>query len=207
MQSAEQLSLPNFSVPEAGPVAVVMLLKDTDTPDPKVLMSERPDGTWMYTGGKLRANERRRPRRGGKRETKEETGIDIYDDECLIEHHLSPIRVATHGVERDLHVMYSFAEECADTDTPELREPDKNGPWRYVPLRELPAMIAAGKTHPFTSRVDLSAIAEEAREAVAEDVTEEFAAMGRRRESHPIDPREPGFLVYIHERDAVRQQA
>lgn len=209
----EQLSLPKLHVPEAGPVSIVLFLKDTDTYDPKVLMAKRPNGRWTFPGGKLRFCEFRRPARGARREMWEETGIKLYDDECLIESHKSPMRVAADGKERNIHFFYAFSDDFADSDIPIHREPKKNTPWSYIPLRELPKLVAAGRLHKIAVSTDMDIIANESLELVyeirmeAERERKSSLLSLHRRGLLQDSGKEYGFLEYIHDRDAARYTA
>lgn len=200
---AEQLPLPRFRPPEKSPVAVVLSIKDVES-DPKILMARRPNGRWTFPGGKLRWYERKRPARGARRELWEETGILTYAEDDLIESYLSPVRVAVDGREKNIHVFYCFSDEAASTDIPIHREPKKNGPWKYIPIRRLPYMIADGRLHKLASMVDLNIIVSEAADVV-QGVAEEMQRENERLKYVP-DFREErlGFLGYIHERDAQR---
>lgn len=208
---AEQLALSGLQIPEAGPVAVVLFLKDADTKNPKVLIAKRPNGQYTFPGGKLKAREYKRPARGGRREMGEETGIQIYDDESLVESHVSPKRIAVDGVERNMHFFYAFSDEAASSDKPQLLEPTKNGPWRYVLIRRLPYLVAAGKMHMLAVGTDMEVIAMEAREAALQPRqmrrTERMFKDLARRGLYTSHRREYGFLEYIHDRDAARYAA
>ena len=208
---AEQLALSGLQIPEAGPVAVVLFLKDADTKNPKVLVARRPNGRYTFPGGKLKVKEYKRPARGGRREMREETGIHIYDEESLVESHISPRRIAVDGLERDLHFFYAFSDEAALTDKPQHLEPTKNGPWRYVPIRRLPYLVAAGQMHMVAIETDMEVIAMEAREAALQPRqmrrTERMFKDLEKRGLYRGHIREYGFLEYIHDRDAARYAA
>lgn len=195
----EQLSLPRFRIPSRGPVAVVLMLRDVETDDPKVLMAERPNGRKTFPGGKLKrlAGEYRRPAKGGRRELYEETGIVTYDEEDLIEFAESPLRVAVDGREKAIHVFFSFSDESTANDKPIHREPKKNTPWEYISIRSLPWLVGAGKLHPIVTKIDIDGVVAEAREVSAapkaNDELPRFTRSG------------VGYLDYIHERDLHRQ--
>lgn len=206
----EQLSLPKLRVPEEGPVSIVLFLKDADTRNPKVLMAQRPNGRWTFPGGKLRFREFRRPARGARREMLEETGIKIYDEECLIESHRSPMRVAVDGKERTIHFFYAFSDESADSDIPIHRELKKNTPWSYIPLRDLPRLVAVGRLHKIAVNTAIDIIANESLELVDEirieaDRERKSSLLSLHRRGLLQDSgNEYGFLEYIHDRDAAR---
>jgi|GEM_PF-4842791 len=203
MTRAEQLSLPNFNLPSNGPAAIVMMLRDTDTDNPKVLMSMRlRSGRLGFPGGKLWKSERRNPARGGMRETLAETGIRIFHPEYLIESHISPVRIAAEGRERDMHVFYCFAEECTRDDRPMRLEPRKHSSWRYVPVRMLPRYVAAGLLHPIATNADLLRVANEACDVAHQ--TKEFAAWFHRDQEIERELQEGTYstLAYIHDKEA-----
>jgi 8-oxo-dGTP pyrophosphatase MutT (NUDIX family) len=202
---SEQLRLPRLRVRKAGPVSVVLFLKDVETVEPKVLMAQRPNGRWTFPGGKLKPKEYKNPARGGRREFLEETDIFIYTDEDLIEGYRSPIRVAVDRVERNIHFFYAFADESASTDIPKRMEPEKNGPWQYMPIRELPKLVIAGSLHELGAKTDMEIVATEAAyEAEHARTFEEKMRKVRKLQGRSEDSREYGFLEYIHDRDARR---
>ncbi len=208
---AEQLALSELRIPEAGPVAVVLFLKDAETKNPKVLVAKRPNGQVTFPGGKLKPREYKKTARGALREMREETGISIYDEESLIESHLSPMRVAVDGVERNIHFFYAFSDEAAPSDRPRRLEPTKNGPWKYIPIRRLPYFVASGQMHKFAVSTDMDVIAMEARELALEPRQMRRNALTfkdlAKRGLIVAYPQEYGFLAYIHDRDEARYAA
>ncbi len=202
MVQAEQLSLPDLTPPANGPAALVMMLRDVHTDNPKVLMSMRlKSGRFGFPGGKLWLSERRKPSRGAQRETLTETGIPIHR-EYLIESRISPLRIAAEGMERDMHVFYCFSEECAPGVRPLRLEPRKHGPWRFVPVRLLPNLVSSGLLHPLAIKADLLSVVDEAQNAAPRQ-REYEAWMRRDREiDQEIRERRYGFLAYIHDKEA-----
>ncbi|HWS48665.1 MAG TPA: NUDIX hydrolase [Candidatus Methanoperedens sp.] len=157
----KQLPLPNLKISSKGPVAVFIGLRDIDN-DPKVLLAKRPSGRYTFPGGKSKANEK--PINTAMRETREETGWQIYSPEYLISTGDGPIRVVADGYERDFYLFFGFTDECMDNDVPTHREPNKNSPWEWVLARKIPFLVATGELHPVVLRANLPEIIAEARE-------------------------------------------
>lgn len=198
MPKAEQLPLP--IIPPAGdPVSIVMILKDTHTDNPRVLISQRlQSGAFGYPGGTNLKSEIRYPAMGAARETLEETGIPIDPCTDLREFPNSPVRIAAEGKEREMHIYYYVADGRGLR--PERREPGKHSPWRFYPVRLLSHLVAQGMLHPFSCQVDLLGVAAEAasgkrheryRAWIARDLEITEKMLGGRYE----------FLDFIHDKE------
>lgn len=159
---SEQLFLPRFKVPSKGSVAVFIGFKDIETDNPKILLAKRPSGRYTLPGGKSIKNESHI--NTAIRETKEETGWEIFSSEYLISTVDSPVRIAADGYERNMYLYFGFTDECMDNNIPENLEPTKNAPWEWVSVRRIPVLVATGELHPVILKADLDNIVEEAHE-------------------------------------------
>lgn len=164
----EQLILPRLKIPHRGSVAVFIGFKDIESDDPKILLAQKPSGRYTFPGGKSRFWEK--PLNTAIRETKEETGWKIYNSEYLISSTNNPVRIAVDGCERDMYIFFGFTDECMDNNTPQHREPTKNTPWEWIPVRRIPSLVAIGQLHPMILKAELPNIVKEAHEVCEQEI-------------------------------------
>lgn len=161
MSVEKQLPLPNLKVLSKGPVAVFIGIKDVES-NPKILLARRPSGRYTFPGGKSKPHEN--PINTAIRETHEETGWEIYSSEYLISPTNDFVRIAADGFERNFYLFFGFTDECMDNDIPKHLEPDKNGSWEWIQVKDIPSMVLRGDLHPIVLKADLPQIIAEARE-------------------------------------------
>jgi 8-oxo-dGTP diphosphatase len=115
--------------PGVGVLVILMCNK-------KILLGKRKGshghGEWCFPGGHLELNET--PEQCGKRELKEETGIDLY--------HLTPNDMGyTNDIfyECNKHYITIYQLYNLDNTIPaELKEPDKCFEWIWADINNLP---------------------------------------------------------------------
>lgn len=199
---AEQLRLPDLKAPSGGPVAVVMMLKDIQTDNPKVLVSIRLiSGLFGFPGGKLWTSEFRKPARGARRETRAETGIEIPSDSYLHAFDDSPRRIVAEGKERDMYMFYCFNHEFGAGARPERKEPQKHSPWRFVPIRILPRLVMNGLLHPITAQRDFMGVIDNAYPASRREKEFDYWMVRDREIDRKIRNGGYEFLDYIHDKE------
>ena len=114
-------------------VLVILLCKN------KILLGKRKgshgDGEWCFPGGHLEFNEI--PEDCGKRELKEETGIDLYK--------FTPNDMGyTNDIFYQYNKHYITIYQLYRLDTPiqpELKEPDKCFAWNWFDIDNLPSPL------------------------------------------------------------------
>ncbi len=135
---------------ESSPIqeAVVVILVQEIKEKPQILVAKRK-GVNQHTlpGGKVEPGETFGE--AAIREMLEELGPVTEDphqaEEFLTEAHpKAPILATANGLVR-LHLCFAWFDEM--TSRPEIQspEPDKHGPWRWIPLEEVTNLIARGQ--------------------------------------------------------------
>lgn len=193
----EQLRLPDCDPPSGRPAAIVMMLRDVHTDNPKVLTSFR----WIswhlgFPGGQLEPDEYAEPVLGAIRETIEETNIRL-DRANLKELRCSPLRIAAEGKERKFHIFVTTVERGISSV---LMEPGKHTPWRFYPVRRLPHMVMEGLVHPVAVQPEVHEIVENIQRG--KRITKEFTGWVERDKAIEREVRSGryGFLEYIHDK-------
>lgn len=199
MRKVEQLPLPIYP-PSGDPASIVMILKDTHTDNPRVLISQRlQSGKFGYPGGANLHSELQRPARGGIRETLEETGIHLTREEDVFEFPNSPVRIAAEGKEREMHIYYYIADG-REGMRPVRMEPGKHSSWRYYPVRLLSHLVSQGLLHPVSCQVELLKVAHQATKGKKEQRFRAWLQADRR----VVEKMQSGryeFLDYIHDKE------
>jgi 8-oxo-dGTP pyrophosphatase MutT (NUDIX family) len=193
----EQLRLPASDPPSGVPAAIVMMLRDIHTDNPKVLTAFRWT-SWRlgFPGGQLEPHEYAEPVLGAVRETFEETGLQL-NPKNLKELNVSPLRIAAEGKERQFHI---FVTTVARDTSARLSEPNKNIPWRFYPVRRLPYMAIQGLVHPVAVQPEVQEIVQNLQRG--KRITREYAEWVERDKAIESECKsgQYGFLQYIHDK-------
>lgn len=193
----EQLRLPASDPPSGVPAAIVMMLRDIHTDNPKVLTSFRLKSWHLgFPGGQLEPHEYADPVLGVVRETFEETEIQL-NPKNLRELNASPFRIAAEGKERQFHI---FVTTVARDTSARLAESNKHTPWRFYPVRKLPYMVIQGLVHPVAVQSEVQEIVQNLQRG--KRITKEFAEWLERERAieREVQSGQYGFLQYIQDK-------